>query len=319
MSNMKKKKVLVTGAGGALAQRVINKLKLRREYEIIGVGFKENTYFDDTITNYRIDFSKRGFEMIFREHQLDAVIHLGRILLYEDSAIRRYNVNVTGTKKIFDLSLKYGVKHVIVLSTFYVYGAHPYNPSLIDEMFPLKASNNSSDLADAVELEYLSSLYMLKYPELHTTILRPCNILGPGVQNSVSALLDRKYVPCLLGFSPIMQFIHVDDLAEAIALTYEMPSPGVYNIVTEDWLPYQKAIKLAGGFPTAIPPFPPSLSRQIVRMMNIKEFPDYLLNYYKYPVVLDGSLFRHTFPFNPKYSLDDIFSYYKKQKNLRLF
>ncbi|KPA09804.1 UDP-glucose 4-epimerase [Candidatus Magnetomorum sp. HK-1] len=319
MGNTNKKKVLVTGAGGALAQRVINKLKLRREYDIIGVGFKESTYFDDTIINYRIDFSKRGFEMVFREHQLDGVIHLGRILLYEDTASRRYNINVIGSKKIFDLSLKYGVNNNIVLSTFYVYGAHPYNPSLIDEMFPLKASNNSSNLADAVELEYLSSLYMLKYPELKTTILRPCNILGPGVQNSVSLLLNRKYVPCLLGFSPIMQFIHVDDLAEAIVLAYEKPTPGVYNVVTEDWLPYQKAITMAGGFPTPIPPFPPSLSRQIVRLMNIKEFPDYLLNYYKYPVVLDGSLFNRTYPFKPRYSFDDIFNYYKRQKNLSAF
>jgi UDP-glucose 4-epimerase len=319
MENQKKKKVLVTGAGGALAQRVINKLKLRREYEIIGVGFKESTYFDDTIINYRIDFSKRGFEMVFRENQLDSVIHLGRILLYEDTPSRRYNVNVTGSKKIFDLSLKYGVNNIIVLSTFYVYGAHPYNPSLLDEMFPLKASNNSSHLADAVELEYLSSLYMLKYPELKTTILRPCNILGPGIQNSVSVLLNRKYVPCLLGFSPIMQFLHVDDLAEAIVLAYESPNPGVYNVVTEDWLPYQKAIKMAGGVPVPIPPFPPSLSRQIVRRMNIKEFPDYLLNYYKYPVVLDGSLFRNTYSFKPRYSLTDIFDYYQKQKNLRIF
>jgi UDP-glucose 4-epimerase len=116
-----------------------------------------------------------------------------------------------------------------------------------------------------------------------------------------------------------MQFIHVDDLAEAIVLAYETPKPGVYNIVTEDWLPYQKAIKMAGGVPVPIPPFPPSLSRQIVRRMNIKEFPDYLLNYYKYPVVLDGSLFKNTYAFKAKYSLTDIFDYYKDQKNLRVF
>jgi len=319
MEKEKRKKVLVTGAGGALAQRVINKLKLRREYDIVGVGFKESSYFDDTITNYRIDFSKRGFEMVFREHQFDSVIHLGRILLYEDTALRRYNVNVTGSKKIFDLSLKYGVQNMIVLSTFYVYGAHPYNPSLIDEMFPLKASNNSSHLADAVELEYLSSLYMLKYPELKTTILRPSNILGPGISNSVSLLLNRKYVPCLLGFSPIMQFIHVDDLAEAVILAFETPKPGVYNVVTDDWVPYQRAIRMAGAVPFPIPPFPPALSRQAVRVLRLKEFPDYLLNYYKYPVVLDGSLFKKTFPFKAKYSLTEIFDYYKKQKNLRTF
>jgi len=316
MASENKKKILVTGAGGALALRVINKLK--KDYTVVGVGFKESSHRDDTIINYNLDFSKRGFEEVFRNHEFEGVIHLGRILLYEDTRFRRYNVNVLGTQKIFDLSLKYNVEKVTVLSTFYVYGAHPYNPSLIDEMFPLKASNNSANLADAVELEYLSSIYMLKYPQLNMTILRPCNIVGPGVQNSVSLLFLRKYTPCLFGFSPIMQFIHVDDLAEAIVLSYRNNKSGVYNVVTDDWIPYQKAIKETGSIPFPIIPFPPGLARQIVKVMNIKEFPVFLLNYYKYPVIIDGSLFNKTFGFKPRYSLDDIFSYYRKQKELNV-
>jgi len=314
MDSGKKPKILVTGFGGALAMRTINKLK--KKYQLVGVGFKESSHYDDTVINYRIDFSKRGFETVFREHQFEGVIHLGRILLYDETPLRRYNVNVLGSQKIFDLCIKYNVQKIIVLSTFYVYGAHPYNPSLIDEMFPLKASNNSSFLADAVELENLSMIYMLKYPQLNMTVLRPCNILGPGVQNSVSLLLNRRYVPCLFGFSPIMQFIHVDDVAEAISLAYIKNKPGVYNVSLEDWLPYQKAVKMAGGTLLPIPALPPALARQFVTMLNMKEFPTYLLNYYKYPVVIDGRLFNKTFNFKPKTSLKEIFSYYNQQKSL---
>jgi UDP-glucose 4-epimerase len=43
-------------------------------------------------------------------------------------------------------------------------------------------------------------------------------------------------------------------------------------------------------------------------------FPPYLINYFKYPVILDGKLFRDTFGWKPKRNLNDIFSYYRKQK-----
>jgi UDP-glucose 4-epimerase len=317
MATKKKKSILITGIGGGLAHHVINKLK--DDYEVIGVDFKERAHYDESVKYYRIDFSKRGFEEVFRKHKFDGVIHLGRILLYKWNRLRRYNTNVLGTQRLFDLCNKYKVKKVIVLSTFYVYGAHPYNPSLIDEMFPLKASNNSADLADAVELENLSTIYMLKYPDLNLTILRPCNIVGPQVQNSVSLLLMKKYAPSFLGFSPIMQFIHVDDLADAIILSYKKIKSGIYNVVNDDWIPYQKALEMAGCKSFPIAPFPPILSKMIVSVLNYREFPPFLLNYYKYPVILDGNLFKKTFDFKPKYALSEIFEYYKKQKSLSLF
>ncbi len=45
-------------------------------------------------------------------------------------------------------------------------------------------------------------------------------------------------------------------------------------------------------------------------------FPPYLINYFKYPVILDGALFRETFGWKPKRNLNDIFSYYRKNKQL---
>ena len=43
---------------------------------------------------------------------------------------------------------------------------------------------------------------------------------------------------------------------------------------------------------------------------------NHLINYYKYPVVIDGSLFGKTFGFKPKRSLDDIFAHYREKKEL---
>ncbi|KZY31475.1 NAD-dependent epimerase, partial [Oleiphilus sp. HI0043] len=256
-----KKNVLVTGAAGALAQQVIN--RLRDEYQIAAVDFRKITYHSDDIPSYKVDFNKRVFEDLFKHHDFDSVIHLGRISSAEETRMRRYNANVLGTQKLLDLSHKYGISNVIVLSTYHVYGSSPYNPALIDETAPLKAAELTMDLVDSVELESLANIYLWRYPDLNITILRPCNIVGPGVRNTISNLLSSKYAPVLMGFSPIMQFIHIDDMADAVTLAHKQRKRGVYNVSTNDWVAYQDALELCECTPIPIPSIPPVLPRAI--------------------------------------------------------
>jgi UDP-glucose 4-epimerase len=305
----KRKKIMVTGAAGALAKKVIDRLK--RDYKIIAVDFRTKVDLGIPVESYKVDFNKRIFEDIFREHELDGVIHLGRIGASELNRFTRYNANVIGTRKLFDLCRKYNVPRTLVLSTYFVYGASPYNPSLLDEKTPIKASELTMDLVDSVELDNLANIYMYKHPELNITILRPCNIAGPGVRNTFSKLLASKTAPVLWGFSPLMQFIHIDDMRDAICLAFEKNIPGLYNVAPSDYIAFQDAVKQSGCTPLNIPSVPAVLTEQIAKILNLDTFPPFLINYFKYPVIIDGSLFEKTFGFKPQKSLQDIFAYYK--------
>lgn len=309
-----KPEILITGAGGALAQHVIAQLKDR--YRVVLVDFRRRVQIDEGMSSYRVEYNKRGFEDIFREHDIQAVIHLGRMGLYESTHRNRYNHNVLGTQRLLDLCHKYNVHQVVVMSTYFVYGASPYNPALLTEEYPLKASELTMDLVDSVELENLANIYLWKYPELNISILRPCNIAGPGVLNSLSLLLSSKIAPVLVGFSPMMQFIHVEDMASAIVLAFENNHPGIYNVAPDDWVSYQEAVQQCGCTRMPLPSVPESLPLRISKAMGWKGWPPYLLNYYKYPVIIDGSLFNKTFGFKPRRSLDDIFSYYREKKEM---
>jgi UDP-glucose 4-epimerase len=307
-----RKKIMVTGSAGALAKKVIDQLK--KEYKIIAVDFRTKVDLGIPVESYKVDFNKRIFEDIFREHEFEGIIHLGRIAASEMNRFTRYNSNVIGTRKLFDLAKKYNVPKTLVLSTYFVYGASPYNPSLLDEKTPLKASELTMDLVDSVELENLSNIYLYKYPELNITILRPCNIAGPGVRNTFSQLLSERRSPVLWGFSPLMQFIHIDDMRDAICLAFEKNIPGVYNVAPADYIGFQDAVRAAGCTPIQIPSVPPVLTERIAKFLNWKTLPPYLINYFKYPVILDGSLFEKTFDYKPKRTLQDIFTYYRNLK-----
>ncbi len=313
MTQHQRPRILITGAAGVLAQQVID--RLRSTCDIVAVDFREQAYLGDDIPSYRIDFNKRGFEDLFRRYKFDSVIHLGRVRTSQMSRMRRYNANVLGSQKLLDLSHKYHIKQVIVLSTYHVYGAIAYNPALLDESAPLKAAELSMDLVDAVELENLAHIYLWRYPDLNITILRPCNIVGPGVRNTISNLLASKHAPVLAGFSPMMQFIHIDDMTDATILAYNKPQKGIYNVAPDDWVAYQRALTLCGCGKIPIPSIPAALPKLILRTLNLQHFPPHLMHFFKYPVILDGQLFAQEFDFKPKRTLSAIFRYYLENKN----
>ena len=124
---------------------------------------------------------KRPMAEIFRTHRFHAVIHLGRVPVTATTRKSvRYNINVLGTRNLLDLSIRHGVKNVIVVSTFHVYGAHQHNHLQITEEDPLRASQIFAELSDAVELDNASTMFLLKYRDkTRTIILRPVNIVGP--------------------------------------------------------------------------------------------------------------------------------------------
>lgn len=309
-----KRSVLVTGASGALAQQVIRRL-LRKRHNVVAVDFRHEPRIRSTAPSYRLDFHKRDFEDVFREHRLDGIIHLGRIEAGLGDRFHRYNANVLGTRRMLKLALRYGVGQVVLLSTYFVYGAHAYNPALLSEDAPLMASQLSVELADAVELENLGNIYMWKHPELNITILRPSNIAGPGVNNVLSRLLSSRVCPVMSGFSPLMQFIDVEDMANAVVAAVEGNKPDIYNVTLDDWVPFQDAVKRAGCVRLPLPSVPSWLPRRLSRGMSANRLPTYLVDYLKYPVVIDGTRFDRTFHFRPRHMLPEILDYYRAKKN----
>lgn len=304
--------VMVTGAGGALAQQVIR--RLRRDHQVIAVDFRHQPELGGDVKGYKVDFNKREFEDIFRRHRPVGIIHLGRMQTFQGTRASRYAANVLGTQKLLELAVKHGVGQVLVMSTFHVYGAHPYNPALIEENAPLKATEINSDLVDSVELENLAAIYLWKHPELHMTVLRPCNVIGPGVNNTISRILGARHAPWLVGFSPVMQFLHVEDTADAVEVAFRKNRPGIYNVAPADWVAYDKALARCGCGRIPIPSIPGNVPKAISSLLGWRSFPLYLVNYFKFPVVIDGTLFRETFGFEPRYSLDEMFSHYRETK-----
>src|SRR5439155_13912209 len=64
----------------------------------------------------------------------------------------------------------------------------------------------------------------------------------------------------IMGFNPMMQFVHEEDVAEAVALALQTGAHGVFNLAGPGAVPSKVAIRETGG--TAVP-LPESVARAI--------------------------------------------------------
>jgi UDP-glucose 4-epimerase len=297
---MNKQKILITGASGSLSRLVAGALSAK--YELIGVDPRpapSPTHFPGQF--YVADYHSRKLDEVFREHEFYAVLHLGRIRESQKySPQYRFQMNVIGTQKLLELCTTGSVKHLIILSTFHVYGAHRLNALQITEDAPLRASQSFPELVDAVELDHAAATFMWKNREVRTTILRGVNVIGKHVKNTICTLLRSGLCPRILGFDPLMQFIDEKDMARAIILALEQPKAGIYNVAGEGLLAYSHAIKHAQAISI---PILPLITAGVVRLLDsISKMgvPAYLVDYFKYPTIVNDDLFRREFGYQPK-------------------
>ncbi|MEZ6186416.1 MAG: NAD-dependent epimerase/dehydratase family protein [Planctomycetota bacterium] len=295
--------VLITGVSGALAGLVTERL-LEQEREVAGLDVRPlpmGRAFGGEFYRVR-SYTQRRVAEVFRRHKPSILIHLGRI---RGTAVRsmnqRYNQNVLGTRHLLALAAKHGVQRVVVLSTYHVYGAHQHNHLMIKEDAPLRASQIFPQLTDAVELDHASTTFLWRHRGVGTIVLRPANVIGPHLNNLMSRLLRSRSAPALMGYDPIMQFVHEQDMARAIVLAATAPQPtfGVFNVAGEGVVSYTHAVRLAGGRPVPVPhvlayPIVGALARW--RLI----FPQHLIDYFRYPCVIDDSEFRRAFRFEPE-------------------
>lgn len=296
----RKPTVLITGASSAIARLVSSAISAK--YELVGVDprpLPSSHHFSGTF--YEADYYSRKLDEVFRKHRFSTVLHLGRIReSLKHSSHYRFQMNVIGTQKLLDLCKLTGVQNLVVLSTYHVYGAHRLNALHMTEDAPLKASQNFPELVDAVEMDHAATTFMWKHRDVRTTILRPVNVIGKHVRNTICSLLRSGVCPKIMGFDPLMQFIDEKDIARAIILTLDQNHSGAFNVTGEGVIPYSHAIMHAQAVAVPIPPFVTPGVVRVIDELGGFGFPPYLMDFLKYPTVVSDEAFRSLFGYQPR-------------------
>lgn len=299
------KNILIIGINGGLAQQTA-KLLLQDnpQLTIMGIDSRpiKDSINDSRVQLKQIKYSRNEFENLFRNFQFDAVIHLARVTHSSKSSQqleKRLEVNLMGTKMILDLCFRSRVKRIVVLSTFHVYGALGDNSIFLEENSALRASIAYPELRDVVEMDQICTSWMWEHNnECQTMILRPCNIVGPNIQNTMTKFLLNSFAIDPLDYNPMMQFLHEFDMARAIVFSIQKLPSGVYNIAPNDYLSLKHAVKiLHGDHSMRLPLSLLGIINKGLNFMGMGVAP-YLIDYLKYSCLISNNSFSKHLPQN---------------------
>lgn len=167
------------------------------------------------------------------------------------------------------------------------------------------AAERFSEMRDLVEVDMYAQSFMWKHPDVETVILRPVNIVGPTVRNAPANYLRLERPLTVLGFDPMVQLIHEEDVCRALVLALRPGLRGVYNVTGPGQVPLSAVLRELGRRPV---PVPHPLVRPIVRRAfeaRLSGFPPEEVDHVQYLCVVDGSRFAREAGWAPAFSLKE--------------
>jgi UDP-glucose 4-epimerase len=281
-------RVLIPGISGKLGVMLATEL-LRSGHEVIGIDKRPFRDAPEGVEMHAVDIRKRAAEDVFRKRRPNAVIHMATVTHLMQRSEDRYRINLGGTRAVFEHAKTYGVEHVVFVGRHTYYGAAADAPLYHKEDEPPMALQHFPELADLVAADLYATTALWQKPELVTTVLRMCYTLGPTGHGTLASFLRGPLVPTVLGFDPLFQFMHEEDVVRALVASIEKRPRGVFNVAGPPPLPLSLVIKETGRRQI---PVPEVLIAAALGRFGLPKLTRGALAHVKFPVVVDASAFR---------------------------
>jgi nucleoside-diphosphate-sugar epimerase len=242
--------VAVTGPTGDLGLGIVDALERSRAVKrIVGMarrpfdpaerGWRKTEYRQGDVTDTA---SVRG--LVKDAH---VVVHLAFAILDASDATRE--LNVTGSRRVFEESVKAGAERICYASSVAAYGFHDDNPDWLTEEVEPRGSPEHPYSQQKAEVELVLGEALERYSNTVAYAFRPCIVAGPEARTMLEEIpyyrLEEAMpdaVARLLGSLPVLkpvipdpgvrfQLVHEDDVASAFAAAVRgRGEPGPYNL-----------------------------------------------------------------------------------------
>ena len=141
------------------------------------------------------------------------------------------------TRALLDAAGATGTAHLVLLSSAVVYGAWANNPVPLTEDAPLRPNRELEFAVRAAERERLTSEWRHDHPGTTATVLRPTVSVAADAHGWLArALRETSSVRAAEPDDPPGQFVHLDDVAAAVAIAVEQRLDGAFNVSPDGWI-----------------------------------------------------------------------------------
>jgi UDP-glucose 4-epimerase len=242
---------------------------------------------------------------VFREEQVDEVLHFAFYTGPRRDAAHAHELESIGTLALLAAAAAAGVGRVVMRSFTAVYGARGQNPAFLTEDRPLQPDPGLGWVRDKLEAEQHVAAFSRRYSDLKIAVLRFAPLLGPRVHTFYTRILDRRVVPVLMGYDPLVQMLHPEDALAAAEAAVDRPVAGAFNVVPSRPIPLLTALHLAGKIPLGVPHLLAYPVADLMWAAGVGEAPGRFCDYVRFPFVADGERARRELGFTPRYASRD--------------
>ena len=304
--------VAVTGINSGLGRSLVPKLQTDPLIEkIIGIDISDYAGAPEKIEFFKVDVrDEAGMERALKS--VEVLVHLAFIVNPKKLPKLKiiYDINVNGSKNVFQAAAKNNVKKIIHLSSQSVYGHLKECASIVSEEAPrlgIKTTNFYYAHTKALVEQYLDEFEKL-YPDIAVIRFRPPIIAGPHfIQNrGLFTAKNKKRIFTLLpegaGKSASLQFIHEDDLTDILIVAIKRDLRGAYNVSSNILQDFSKFMNQEYGVKiTKIPRFLAKFAVRLGRIWPKLRWAQAIL----YNSLLDTTKIEHELGWKPKYTTEE--------------
>jgi UDP-glucose 4-epimerase len=284
--------IAVAGGAGRFGKLLIR--RLHRTDDVIAIDPRTFEQRPSDVVHRKTELRRRACQNIFRGRRIQAVVHLGPY----NTAARKADQLFTEAIENFDRLLKYcdryNVKKLVLLSSADVYGARASNPQFLAEESPLLAA----DLSALRDVDMMAQSFFWKRPDIETAILRPTHITG-GVAGAMARYLRLSPIPKLMGYDPMIQLVHEEDVVEAIRLALGPGHRGIFNLAGPAPVPLSRVIRRLGRTPIPVPHFLAGPVLKQLKRVGQLEFDPAYVDVIRFVCMVDDSRARRELGYLP--------------------
>ena len=301
---------LITGGSGYIGSRLVERLAAGGEGErILICDVRPPRVFRPGVEYRRVDVrDATAVREAVAGERPDALVHLAFILNPMHDEALMYEIDVGGTHNVLEACSEAGVEQVLVTSSSTAYGAFPDNPVPLTEDHPVRGVPEFEYARDKAESDRLCQLWALRHPDRVMTIVRPCIVFGPSVDNYLVRLWTRQPFQADFGLpDPGIQFVHEDDVVEALSVLLSGRHSGAFNVAGEGVMSTEECASIVGLPRRRVPLRAMRRLSAAMWRLHASEAPPGSLDFALYPWLVSNEKLKRETGWQPRYSSRETF------------
>jgi UDP-glucose 4-epimerase len=250
--------IAITGLRSFVGRRLLRRVRdAEPAVQLVGVDVQRPYGLDPAVRFHALDLAEPTADgrlaELFQKEGVEAVLHAAFRSQPRADLEADHEFETIGSLHLLHACAAARVRRLVVASSTMLYGARPDNPNFLSEEHPLRGHAGAHNVRNRAEVEALVAAWRERHPDVEVTVLRPCWVMGPSYEDAVTRYFARSLVPTLMGYDPLLQFVHEEDCLRAYEIALLDGRPGVFNVVGRGVLPLTTLLRTAGKRPLPIP------------------------------------------------------------------